>query len=292
MKFTFSFGAPITVSAMLMVFLTSCGDIEQHLQINADGSGTLETTFDIGEMMGMMNGFGEPGAADVTVSDDESPDTTMAMPEEPADPMKAILDKITDPEHDRDFDTLISFLNIMPDSVREKQTRPDLINRLSLRLRSPAKSADLLMGLVMKFDNPAQLQELVNYMDTMDNSGNVVGAANPTGLESETFLLFEADMKAGWIRFDSVDYSGAASGLGLGMSSDSLMNSDDMGMIEMMFGSSKIKSIIQVPGDVTSCTNKEAILTKDNKVIIEYGLLEAMKKGKVEGYTIYFTPGK
>jgi hypothetical protein len=241
-------------------------------------------------MIGMMKGFGEMGTEDVTISNDETPDTTSAMPEEPKDPMQALMDKVTDPAYDRDFDTLISFLTIMPDSVKEKETRLDLINKLSLRLKSPAKSSDLIMGLVMNFDNPAQLHEMVKYMDTMDNSGNVVGTNSPGGLQSETFLIFDADMKAGWIRFDSVDYSGVASGFG--MSSDSLMSSEDMGMVEMMFGSTKIKSVVQVPGEVTSCTNKDAILTKDNKVIVEYGFMDAIKKGKVEGYTIYFTPRK
>ena len=290
MNFRISLVTPLAVSAMMIMSLSSCGDIEQNLRINADGSGTLETSFNIGEMMGMMKGFGEMGTEDVTISNDETPDTTTAMPEEPKDPMQILMDNITDPEYDRDVDTLISFLSIMPDSVKEKETRLDLVNKLALRLKSPAKSSDLIMGLVMNFDNPAQLHEMVKYMETMDNSSNVVGNASPGGMQSETFLIFDADMKAGWIRFDSVDYSGMATEFG--MSSDSLMSGEDMGMIEMMFGSTKIKSVVHVPGEVTSCTNKDAILTKDNKVIVEYGFMDAIKKGKIEGYTIYFTPKK
>ena len=158
-------------------------------------------------------------------------------------------------------------------------------------MKSPASSSDLTIGLIMNFDNQAQLQELVKYMETMDNSSStVMAAASPGGMKAENFLVFDADLKAGWIRFDSVDYTNMSEEFG--MTSDSLMTGEDMGMMEMMLGSTKIRSIIHVPGDVKSCTNKEAIITKDNKVIIEYGLMDAIKQGKIPGYTIHFTPGK
>lgn len=277
------------IGGLALFGLTSCGDIEQNLTIKADGSGTLETSFDIGEMMSMIKGFGDAGIEDDTLAEDREVDTTVA--EAPKDPMQLLIDKVTDPEYNRDFDTLMPLLSIMPDSVKEKETRKDLAEKLSVRMKSPAQSSDLTIGLVMKFDNQAQLKELVKYMETMDNSGSsVMASAGPGGMQAENFLVFDADLKAGWIRFDSVDYSGMATEFG--MSSDSLMMGEDMGMLEMMLGSTKIKSIIHVPGEVTSCTNKEAIITKDNKVMIEYGLMDAIKLGKIPGYTIHFTPGK
>jgi hypothetical protein len=280
---------PAVIGVMALIGLTSCGDIEQNLKINPDGSGTLETSFDIGEMMSMVKGFGDAGMEEETISPDQEVDTTVA--EAPKDPMQLLIDKVTDPEYDRDFDTLMPLLSIMPDSVKEKETRKDLTEKLSVRMKSPAKSSDLTIGLVMKFDNQTQLKELVKYMETMDNSGSsVMASAGPGGIQAENFLVFDADLKAGWIRFDSIDYTGMKTEFG--MSSDSLMSGEDMGMLEMMLGSTKIKSIIHVPGEVTSCTNKEAIITKDNKVMVEYGLMDAIKLGKIPGYTIHFKPGK
>ena len=61
-------------------------------------------------------------------------------------------------------------------------------------------------------------------------------------------------------------------------------------MIEMMFGNSKIKSVIHIPGEVLSCTNPNAILTKDNKVIVEYPMMDVIKKGKLDGYKVIFKP--
>ena len=219
-------------------------------------------------------------------------DSTLTVTEEPKDPMELIIEKVTDPAYSRDFDTLISFISIMPDSVKRKETRMDLVSKINLRMRSPANSTSLIMGVVMNFDNKAQLDELVKYIETMDNSSStgMLPGMGGGGMQSETFLVFDADMRAGWIRVDSTDYSGMAPEMG--MSGDSLMSSEDMGMMEMMFGNSKIKSVIHVPGEVISCSNKDAILTKDNKVIIEYSFMEALKKGKVPGYTINFTPKK
>lgn len=290
-----SFLSLAIMGILTMTILTSCGDIEQNLILNANGSGTLETSFDIGEMMGMMKGMGEMGDLqndDVTISTGEPLDTTVAAPEEPKDPMELIIEKVTDPSYNRDFDTLISFISIMPDSVKQKETRMDLVSKINLRMRSPASSSSLIMGVVMNFDNKAQLDEMVKYMETMDNSSSsgMLPAMGGGGMQSETFMVFDADMKAGWITVDTTDYSGMAPEMG--MSGDSLMSSENMGMMEMMFGNSKIKSVIHVPGEVISCSNKDAILTKDNKVIIEYSLMEALKKGKVPGYTINFTPKK
>jgi len=296
MRLRHSFLSIAVLASIMLTGLASCGDIEQNLKLNADGSGTLETSFDIGEMMSMVQGMGDmSGAAgdDVTISADQPVDTSNAMPDEAKDPMDLLMEKITDPTYDRDFDSLISFVSLMPDSVKQKETRMDLVSKINMRMRSPAKSSSLIMGVVMNFDNKTQLEELVKYMENMDNNsatGMMPNVGGSGGMQSETFLVFDADMNAGWIRIDTTDYSALAPEIG--MSSDSLMSSEDMGMMEMMFGSSKIKSVIQVPGEVTSCTNKDAILTKDNKVIVEYGFMDLIKKGKVPGYTIYFTPKK
>lgn len=276
-----------------LLWLTSCGDIQQDLVIQPNGSGRLETTFDLGEMMSMVKGFGEITPEDMEpVMEDEDQDriaeTAPEEPEEPKDPMEAIMDRITDPAFAHDFDTLIAFKDIMPDSVREAETRMDLVERMQLRLTSPANSANLTFGVVMNFDSPAHLKEMVTYLEEMDkNQDALVPDAGAGSLQSESFLAFEADMKAGWIRFDDVDYSNMSAEFG--MESDST-SAEEAGMMEMMFGSSKIKTVIHVPGEVTSCTNPDAILTKDNKVIVEHGLMDVVRKKSIPGYTIYFTP--
>lgn len=284
----------IAITLFSLLGLTSCGDIEQNLKINADGSGVLETSLDIGEMMSMAKGMGEMNdlnSEDVTISADEPKDTS-TIAEEPKDPMQMLIDKVTDPAYNRDFDTLISFISIMPDSVKQKQQRMDLVEKLSIHLKSPASSSSLIMGIVMTYDNRAQLNELIQYLKTMDDSptSGMMSTMGGGGLQSETFLSYDADLAKGWIRVDSVDYSGMAGEMG--MSSDSLMSSEDMGMLEMMFGNSKLRTIIHVPGEVTSCTNKDAILTKDDKVIVEYDFIDILKKGKAPGYTINFKPKK
>ncbi len=293
-------------SALLLLCLTSCGDLEQNLMINADGSGTLETSIDLGDLMSMMEGLGDMGDIineDVTISNDVDlqeldidsgeyrMDSLLLSQEEEKDPMDRLMEKITDPAFDQDFDTLIAFMSIMPDSVKEKEARADLLERVHLRMRSPASSASLVMGIVINYDDPGQLQEIVNHLGTIDGGSQSMmpgGDGSGSGLSPETFLVYEADMKDGWIRFDSIDYSSFAGEMGI--EEDAAEESEDMAMLEMMFGNSKIKSVIHVPGEVTSCTNDDAILTKDNKVIIEYDFIEVIKGGKIPGYTIYFTP--
>lgn len=276
----------------------SCGDIRQDLILHRDGSGTLETTFDFGEMMSMLNNLGdmtptdEPDPGEESPADVEKPKQPAAAGSEtPQDPMQALIEKVTDPSYPRDFDTLVSFSAILPDSVRAAQNRMDLVEKLQLRIKSPANSANMSFGIIMNFNSPAQLKELVSYLESMDNTTTgLVPNAGTGGLQSESFLVFDADMEAGWIRFDDVDYSRMAEEFG--MAGDSAISAEDMGMMEMMFGSSKIKSVIHVPGEVISCTNPDAIMTKDDKVMLEYAMLDALKKKKIPGYQINFKPKK
>ena len=280
----------VSFALMMVAGLTSCGDIQQDLRLNKDGSGTLETMIDIGELMGMAQGFEDIGSDQDTFSDDMIIDTVAPAPAQENDAMTLLMKTITDPTYDRDFDTTMSFLTIMPDSVREKATRIDLIEKMFVRLKSPAQSADLSFGIVMNFDNTKQLRELINYMESLNQTSDMLSGSSPLTMDSETFLVFDADMKAGWISVDTVLYTGFAEQMG--MPQDSAMSTEDMGMMEMMFGNSKIRSVIHVPGEVISCTNADAILTKDNKVIVEYPMMEVIRKGKIDGYKIMFTPQK
>jgi len=288
MKFNLSIIPYAGLLLFIGMSLTSCGDIQQDFILQKDGSGTLETTIDIGELMGMGQNFEDLGFDQDTFSDDIEPDTIVSPPEPPKDEMTLLMEKIIDPAHDQDFDTLMSFISIMPDSIKEKVTRPDLIEKMFVRIKSPANSGDLTVGVLMKFDNSKHLREMVSYVEELNQSSDVLSGASPVAMDSETFMSFDADMKAGWIRFDTILYQGFTAQMG--MSTDTAMSSEDLGFMELMFGNSKIKTVIQLPGEVTSCTIPDAILTKDNRVIIEYPLMEVIKKGKIDGYTIHFKP--
>jgi hypothetical protein len=293
MKQALSFLSYLVFTVLGMTFLSSCGDIQQELFLNADGSGKLEASFELGEMMSMMKGFDDMGVPDDTLSDDNVPEdtSTLTMPEEPKDPMQLLMDKVTDPNYPLEFDTLMSLASIMPDSVIAKENRMDLVKKMSVHMQSPANSADLTVGIVINFDNRAQLQEIINHMDTLKGTENVMpGGGVSGGFSKGTFTMFDANLKDGWIKFDSIDYSSFSSEFG--MASDSTAGSEDMGMMEMMFGSSKVRTIVHVPGEVISCTNKDAVITKDERVIIEYDFLDVIKKGKVEGFVIKFKPKK
>lgn len=286
------FPAMVVLSGLLG--LTSCGDLEQNLKINADGSGSLETSIDVGEMMSMTKSMGDMESLnneDVTISQGEPQDSASMPGEEPKDPMQSLIDKVTDVNYPLDFDTLIPLSTIMPDSVKAKVQKPELMEKIAVTLKSPAKSSSLVMGVRLNFESKKQLDELAAFLKSMDeNPAGMVSPLGGSGMQSESFLSFDADLQKGVIRIDTADYSGLAQEMG--MSSDSLMTSEDLNMIQMMFGNSNIKSVVQVPGDLVSCSNPDAILTRDNKVILEYSFMDVIKKGYIPGYTIHFTPKK
>lgn len=287
MKIQINFIAAVAIGCVFLSGLSSCGDLNQNLYLKPDGSGTLETTFDVGELISMAKGFGSMEMDIDSVTDDNEPDTFPATPEPPKDAMTLFMEQITDPSHPRDVDTMILLTDIMPDSVRQKDTRPDLSKKMAMRIVSPANSGDLTVGFVMNFDNTIQLREMVEYMKTFDQKPDMM-TGGPVPMEADNFLAFDSDMKAGWIKVDTILYTDLA--IQMGMSGDSTMSGEDMGMMEMMFGNSKLKTVIHVPGEVLNCSHPLAILTKDNKVIVEQSFMEVIKKGKFDGFVINFKP--
>ncbi len=282
----------IVISLFSLIFLASCGDIQQEFFINPDGSGKVEASFDLGEIMSMTKGFENMGMPDDTLNDDSAPEDTSAMeiPEKSKGPMQLIMEKVTDSNYPLECDTVMSLASIMTDSVRAKENRMDLVKKLSLHLKSPANSSDLNIGIIINYDNRAQLQDIINHLDTLNEGESVMPGGMSGGVNKGTFTLYDADLKEGWIRFDSTDYSAFNSQVG--MAGDSTSGSEDVGMMQMMFGNSKVRSIVHVPGDVISCSNKDAVITKDDRVIIEYDFLDVLKKGALPGYTIKFKPKK
>ena len=97
----------LLLASSCLFLLYSCGDIQQEYFIHADGSGKFEASFEMGEMMSMVNGFSDMGMPDDTTSDDDilieppiPPDTSMMLETEPPkDPMQLIIERVTDPNY-------------------------------------------------------------------------------------------------------------------------------------------------------------------------------------------------
>ncbi|MEP6646582.1 MAG: hypothetical protein ABJC12_05800 [Saprospiraceae bacterium] len=275
---------------LIIILLSGCGDIISDLKLNSNGSGTLSTTFELGDLMSMAKGFKGMGADSTGFTDDTVPEPVVTKADTSKDPMQKLMAKITDPNYDRNFDTLMAITSIMPDSVKSKITQPALANKIKVRFASPAKSANLTIGIVADFDNSQQLKEMMQLMQTLDENPDMLSGGGPLGFQPKSFMVFDADMKAGTLKVAPIDYGDMASQFGA--KGDSTSSSENLGMLQMMFGNSKIKSVIHVPGEVLSCTNKDAILTKDNRVLLEYNFMDVIQKGSIDGFTIHFQPGK
>lgn len=275
---------------LCIIGLSSCGDLQQDLYLKADGSGTLETTFDMGEFMSMMGELDGLSPDQDTLTDDHAPDTISTNPPTQKDVMTLFIETISNPEHTVDVDTIMPLISLMPDSIRQKETRLDIAEKIDVRLRSPANSANVSVGILMDFENKIQLEEMIEYFQTMDQGTGMIGNSSPMSMESESFLSFDMNLKEGWIKIDTMSYGKVVSEFGI--SQDSSATGEDLGMMEMMFGNSKIRTVIHVPGEVLSCTNKNAILTKDNRVIVEFPFMDAINKGQLDGFTIAFAPQK
>lgn len=280
----------LMIACICLFALSSCGDLEQELFLNKDGSGRLETSMDVGELLGIGRSLENMGSDIDSVTDDFTIDTFTIQPEDEAkDAMQLFMEKVTDPAYDKNVDTTFTLYDAMPDSAKVSDPNPEMSKKINLRVQSPANSGDLKIGVIMNFRNVVELRDQIRYLQDLEKVSSVSGSAG-LPIDSQTFLVFDTDMKAGWIKVDTIQYEDVA--VGFGLNQDSTKSSEDEAMMEMMFGNSKIKSVIHVPGEVISCTNKDAILTKDNKVIVEQSFLEAMKAKRFNGFTIHFTPQK
>lgn len=242
---------PLLLAALVALLSTGCFDVFEKIQLNANGSGVYSLKLDLSKLISdeFMKQMMKESLA-------ENPEGS-ALAE------------------NMELDTLMPFSSL-PDSVRAIGGKPELWNRVEMRMRLSEKSSEFYTELNFKFKNTDEIAFMYENLASIMEAG---GEEMPMGMNPATILPggtgFELDKKV----LTRLPSKGSA---------EELASDDEQAaMLKMMLGEATFTSTYDLPGMVFKVTLPGA-KTEKNKVTASYPLLSVMEgKEKMEG-TIRF----
>ncbi len=247
----------------LSLTLIGCAPVSSELWIHSDGSGKLEATFDLKEMIEMMGPM---------LSSLDSSDGSMEF-------------DLFDGEES--IDSMSSFYAITPDSSRERVANPDLLKKvfISLKVDSAAQIAE--MKMITTFKDRQELEKIIEAMEQVrPDSSNAEASTLPMEIGTDFdkyFLAYELDMQKGVLRLPQADMKEEIGDDAL-MSDllpmlDSLQHyspdSQEFQFLEMFFGG-EMTTVVHLPGKVKKVSRPAVI--EGNTVTIRTSVLEELKR--------------
>lgn len=291
----------IIISSLLL--LASCADYNNDIYINEDGSGKVSMSYDASEMMGMIEMMKsiegmEENDSDSNDNDQEEPsmgDGEDVIDEDSKEDSKddligGFMSSMTSadgPSLEMDMDTTINFYNEMPDSIKNKLSKPELLKKVNFSILSNKAQGKMVMGMDLSYDSMEELGEMYSEMSKLNDGDDDMGKT----LDSFKDLIrnYEADFKKGVITLPEQDFKGGmADMMGAGMNmSEGELGEEEKGMMDMMIGDAGVVTKLHLPGKVISCDDPKAII-EGKTVTIKDLYSELMENKRMKARSVKF----
>lgn len=136
----------ILLLLMISLFLTSCFDIVEELQLNRDGSGTYSLTFDLSELLG------NPMFGDLLSNSEEE----------------------GLPDLSENLDTLIKFTDI-PADQRQQLDRPAFWDKVSMQIFSNKETGEMRSKLILDFEDLSDIEYFYKNLEKFNTGDQLSG---------------------------------------------------------------------------------------------------------------------
>ncbi len=265
-----SFGRSHVMAGVLLTLLIlfGCSPSMTELWLQADGGGKMEVTMDLAEMMDMIGPMIESMGGEEDASSQEN-------------------DFFDSGE---DMDSIASFYDIMPDSLKDGVQNVDLLKKMQLHLRVNKAEEVAFMKMIFNYDSPQELAAMTTALGEMKEMPDnpLLGAGDG---DLEKFVLpYELDARK---RTISIATSGLVEDMlndpdyaDLLPMLDSIQyleeGSDERMLLEMIFGGT-MTTKIHAPGKVKKVSDPAATVG-GRTVTIETNMLEELQKKEDERF--------
>ncbi len=242
----------------------SCNANRSELWFDEDGSGKIEILFDMGPGIEMMQ--------QITESLD-----SLAQGRENT--------KVDMWEDDLYNNSSLSILDMIPDSIAQQMTNPELLSNVWIENLSDKEKKIAQFAVSIFYQSPEHLDQVFDaFHDVMKKSVNKYSGQHP--LEKDYFHLFKnfnADIENGIITIKGMDMSKADRDPMMEQMLEQLRNDEGadspefLKFMKMMFGDEK-ETIVHAPGDILFTSDMDAVID-GNTVIFKDDILEVLKSG-------------
>lgn len=272
-----------------VVLLSSCSDIKNEIWLNEDGSGRIETSLDMASFFPreLMEGMNK-AAEEEPVFEDMEMDSTIveemiAEPEsESSNPLEALFgDDFLKDGKISDLDTMITFYEMMPDSIKEREAdKTDLFKKMYLKVNANEAKGTAISTFIFDFKNVEEAnQMLIGMAESMNDNKELEEAA---GFKD---LVWNSDIN--FVKLPLIsppDKLGEEAPGGMGEELDGLMGESDSEedkqmkeMMKEMLG--KVVTVVHLPGPV-EFTNEMDAEIEGNTVTFRRSIIHLMEKNR------------
>ncbi|HEY8894768.1 MAG TPA: hypothetical protein VIM79_08125, partial [Niastella sp.] len=252
------------LSVALCIFLVSCYEVNEEIQINADGSGTYVTKMDMGQLIDMMQTFaGE--------------------------------DALTKEGMDRVIDTTILMKNMLDSAKDLTAEQKDLMKDGQMKLQMNIKEKVFKMDMNFPYKNYKSLQQLMSgqggnntglttlFKDMFGNKGDgAEQAAPPGGPNMDDFAgIYDVTIKNGFIskKVNAEKFK-------------ALTDRPEMAQVKQLSSSGMeilYTTTIKLPRPAKKTDNPLIKLSDDKKTVtMKYNMLELLDNPQKFSYTIEY----
>ncbi len=243
----------LLILLIVVVGLSSCGStFVEEIHLNKNGSGKYEFTMDLSPLMTSLKGLGKTIGADST--------------------KQQKLDKVTKLAKDTSF----TAYGIIPDSLHHFISKPELLKKLNISVKSNEEEETFITRIMMDYDN------IANVSDAFKEFATVIAKSENSDPSFEKIQNALRKMtSAGW-RWRKGNLTRAARSLNNDMTNE--LKGDEkkqaMAMAKMILAGTSHKLIIHLPKKVKSVSYDNAII-KGNTVTIETPILDMLEQKEV-----------
>jgi len=255
----------ILLSSILLICV-SCSPSLNEIWINENGSGQFETTFDMGETIGMMDGMFELK---------ETQDSSVHIKENP-----------------EVIDSIFTAFNTVPDSIKVQLDNPELLKNIEIHIHMDKTKEEMLIKMSFKYDSADHYEAIMEEMIKADKAGNQDNSMMAMASQEEIssmFMEWETDQKNGVIRISRIDILSELEknedfqSKELFNTLDSLdqpgisVDAEILSMVEMIIGRGS-KTIVHAPRDILF-TNDLGATIEGKKVTFLSDPVKYLKQG-------------
>jgi len=250
------------------LFLLSSCSMKEEIWLEKDGSGKLEITMDMSEMMG------NAGAMFGAMLPSENDDSNM-MPK---------FD-----ENAEATDSSFTFLSTLPDSIKDGLEKPEDFERMQMRMVSNPKEKEMEFKMAFDFESFTDLDYLFKRFKDLgeaagnDQNSNMMLQSMNQDSYADNYILSKKSFTRKSMKIDTDQFKEMTGD----MEDFDPEDEKTQMMLKMFFGNATFSTVYHFPKSIKSVNIKNAEV--DGKTVsVRYPFLEYMESGNLEKMEVKF----
>ena len=246
-----------------ILLISSCEPNQHIISINKDGSGYLESSFDLSKTMDLFL---------QSAKEQANQDSTKAL----------AYNLIAGLYQAENKDSVFNLYERLPDSLKMTMDSPELLKNVSLISGSNLKEKSSGIAIKVAFENEKKLQKTLSQLEYLEKTTKQDATTTKRmATTKEFFPKCSIDMDARTIRLPHSDLmkkmvrDTTFTKMLEGFSPDGNKSSQGLKMLEMLFGGS-VMTIVYAPGEVVFSNDPNAVI-EGNKIIFEASKIEILQ---------------